>query len=69
MHLSTRMSEPGESLDSVRMPNVAAWLLASRGRVQPGPESQNLRPPNMPLQRTGGALAAERTIVRQRTGP
>ncbi len=48
------MSERGESLDPVRMLNVASWrkLRDSRGRVQRGPESQNLRPPNMPLQRT-----------------
>src|ERR1700687_1925200 len=48
------MSERGESLDPVRMLNVASWrkLRASRGRVQRGLESQNLRTPNMPLQRT-----------------
>ena len=51
------MSERGESLDPVRMLNVVSWrkLRASRGRVQRGLESQNLRPPNMPLQRTRGA--------------
>jgi len=39
------MSERGESLDPVRMLNVASWrkLRASRGRVQRGLESQNLR--------------------------
>ena len=48
------MSERGESLDPVRMLNVASWrkLRASRGRVQRGLESQNLRPPNMRVQRT-----------------
>ena len=51
------MSERGESLDPVRMLNVASWrkLRASRGRVLRGLESQNLRPPNMPSQRTRGA--------------
>jgi hypothetical protein len=54
LNLSTRMSERGESRDPVRMLNVASWrkLRASRGRVQRGLESQNLRPPNMALQRT-----------------
>jgi hypothetical protein len=48
------MSERGESLDPVRMLNVASWrkLRASGGRVQRGLESQNLRPPNMRVQRT-----------------
>jgi len=48
------MSDPGESLDPVRMLNVASWrkLRASRGRVRRGRESQNLRPPNMRVQRT-----------------
>ena len=48
------MSEPGESLDPVRMLNVASSrkLRASRGRAQPGLESQNLRPANMRVQRT-----------------
>ena len=43
------MSERGESLDPVGMLKVASWrkLRASRGRVQPGVELQNLRPPNM----------------------
>jgi hypothetical protein len=48
------MSERGESLDPVRMLSVASWrkLWPSRGRVQPGLESQNLRPPDMLVQRT-----------------
>jgi hypothetical protein len=51
------MSERGESLDPVRMLNVASWrtLRASSGSVQRGLESQNLGPPNMPLQRARGA--------------
>ena len=51
------MSERGESVDPVRMLNVASWrkLRPSRGRVQRGLESQNLRPPNPRLQRTRSA--------------
>jgi len=62
LNLSTRMSERGESLDPVRMLNVASWrkLRASRRRVQRGLESQNLRPPNM--QRTR-ALASLGTLT------
>jgi hypothetical protein len=58
------MSEPGESLDPVRMLNVASWrkLRASRGRVQRGLESQNLRPPHMRAQRTR-ALASLGTLT------
>jgi len=58
------MSERGESLDPVRMLNVASWrkLRASRGRVQRGLESQNLRPPNMRVQRTR-ALASLGTLT------
>ena len=58
------MSERGESLDPVRMLNVASWrkLRASRRRVQRGLESQNLRPPNMRVQRTR-ALASLGTLT------
>jgi hypothetical protein len=58
------MSERGESLDPVRMLNVASWrkLRASRGRVQRGLESQNLRPPNTRMQRTR-ALASLGTLT------
>jgi len=46
------------------MLNVASWrkLRDSRGRVQRGPESQNLRPPNMRVQRTR-ALASLGTLT------
>ena len=58
------MSERGESLDPVRMLNVASWrkLRASRREVQRGLESQNLRPPNMRVQRTR-ALASLGTLT------
>ena len=47
------MSERGESLDPVSAKRrIVAKLRASRGRVQRGLESQNLRPPNMRVQRT-----------------
>ena len=54
------MSEGGESLDPVRMLDVASWrkLRASRGGVQRGLESQNLRPPHMRVQRTRVARCA-----------
>jgi hypothetical protein len=57
------MSERGESLDPVRMLNVASWrkLRASRGRVQRGLESQNLRPPNMRVQRTRSSASPLRS--------
>ena len=56
------MSEPRESLDPVRIRNVASWrkLRASRGRGQRGLESQNLRPPNMRVQ---SALASLGTLT------
>ena len=66
------MSERGESLDPVRMLNVASWrkLRASRGRVQRGLESQNLRPPNIAraadsLVGFGSSLAADALPVRR----
>ena len=57
------MSEGGENLDPVRMLNVASWrkLRASRGRVQRGRESQNLRPPNMRVQRTRSSASPPRS--------
>ena len=57
------MSERGESLDPVRMLNVASWrkLRPSRGRVQRGLESQDLRPPNMRVQRTRSSASPLRS--------
>jgi hypothetical protein len=64
------MSERGESLDPVRMLNVASWrkLRASRGRVQRGLESQSLRSPNMRVQRTPSVLPPS-PLSRQPLGP
>jgi len=47
----------------IRMLNVASWrkLRASRWRVQRGLESQNLRPPNMRLQRTRSSASPLRS--------
>ena len=57
------MSEGGENLDPVRMLNVASWrkLRASGGRVQRGLESQNLRPPNMRVQRIRSSASPPRS--------
>jgi hypothetical protein len=57
------MSERGESLDPVRMLNVASWwkLRPPRGRVQRSLESQNLRPPNMRVQRTRSSASPLRS--------
>jgi hypothetical protein len=57
------MSERGESLDPVRMLKVASWrkLRASRGRVQRGLESQNVRPPIVRVQRTRSSASPLRS--------
>ena len=64
------MSERGDSLDPVRMLNVASRrkLRAARGRVQRGPESQNLRPPHMRVQRTRSSASPPRSPLTRQNG-
>jgi hypothetical protein len=59
------MSERGESLDPVSAKRrIVAKLRASRGRVQPGLESQTLRPPYMRVERPPSAPLSRQPLGR-----
>ena len=61
------MSERGESLDPVSAKRrIVAEAAASRGRVHRGLESQNLRPPNMRVQRSRSSPSALRDPLTRR---